>query len=291
MRHLFIFPLILCCSGVKATGSDAVLQRLEELSQRVDHLESREKLHLQKINDLESRDQLQQATIDKLEREVQEQRQLIESMDEIQQATIIELEAQRQLMESMGETLESNGINKTSSASKTPNPDHNAKMSRSMSSIKERSAMGIRQAEFESPVAFYAHLGNHHFEHAGVNQIIIYDSIVTNVGNGYNDSLGAFTAPVDGIYVFSSTMVALQHRNAHSSFFKNSDRINTMFASGVESQYDTSSSTIVLQLSKGDVITVRNGDADTSIHGYDHSSFSGFLLTGLNNNQNVIIGK
>ncbi|KAL4233846.1 hypothetical protein ACF0H5_008522 [Mactra antiquata] len=285
MQRLFIFPLIFCCFRVNAADND-VLQKLEALSQRVDQLESREKVHLQKINDLETRDQLQQATINKLEREVLEQRQLIESMEETQQAAIIELETQRQVIESMVATVKSASINKSSADATNAEADHNVKLS----SMNKRSVMGIRQAEVESPVAFFATIGNHHLEHAGVNQVIVYDNIVTNVGNGYNKLIGVFTAPVDGIYVFSSTMVAHVHQNAHSSFYKNNDRLNIMFASGVESAFDTSSATIVLQLSKGDLITVRNGDADTSIHGFDHSSFSGFLLTNLINH-NTIIGK
>ncbi|KAL4226311.1 Complement C1q-like protein 3 [Mactra antiquata] len=261
--------------------NNAVLKRLEAteelvktLSHRVDHLESLEKLHLLKINDLEARDQIQQATIDKLEKEVQKQRQLMETMEETQQASIIELETQRQVMESIGENLNnSNGI-KSIDGSKLSNPHISTRKSHSISTVKERSTVGIRQAEFEAPIAFYAHIGSHHV----VNQIIIYDNVVTNVGNGYNGSLGAFTAPVEGIYVFSSTLVAHGHQNIHTSFYRNSNRISSMFASGVESNTDTSSATIVLQLSKGDVVTVRSNDADVSINGYTYSSFTGFLF-------------
>ncbi|KAL4226160.1 hypothetical protein ACF0H5_014146 [Mactra antiquata] len=307
---------------VKTTKFDqnGLLQRLEAteelvklLSHRVDQMESREKLHLQKINNLEQRDQLQQTTIYKLEKEVQEQRQLFESLEEIQQATIIQLETQkRQLIETMELTKQASSTEeKRQHMFKEPREDNysqsdnnntlkyfNARIKsgnrdnhfQSLTSANERSVEKTRQAEFETPFAFYATIGNTPFEHGGAGQVIVYDNIITNAGNGYNGHLGTFTAQVEGIYVFSTTMVALGHVDAHASFYKNSDKINIMFVSGVEADYDTSSSTVVLELQKGDVVTVRNVNNDRSFAGKGHSSFSGFLLSSYNNNP-VIVGK
>ncbi|KAL4226237.1 Complement C1q-like protein 3 [Mactra antiquata] len=212
-------------------------------------------------------------------------------MEETQQATTFELVKQRQVMKSMGESLNRTSFDKTRDISKWSNANLNNGETHSRSTDKERSVIGIRQAEIEAPIAFYAHLGRNNLEHAGIGQIVIYDSVVTNVGNGYSGSSGAFTAQVDGIYVFSSTLVALLHNNVRTSIFKNSDLINYMFAGGVESLLNSSSNTIVLQLNKGDVITVRIADGNSSMQGYESSSFSGFLLSRLSNNQNVIVGK
>lgn len=153
--------------------------------------------------------------------------------------------------------------------------------------FSERSVQRIRQAEIESPVAFWALLGNH-FEHAGIKQIFVFEQVVTNVGNGYNNSVGMFTAPVEGIYVFSTTLVSFHHINAHASFYRNADSLNIMFVSGGEAGYDTTSATITLHLQKGDIITVRNGDVNVSYYGYKHCSFSGFLLTDLTNAQTIV---
>lgn len=41
----------------------------------------------------------------------------------------------------------------------------------------------------------------------GTHHTIIYDNKVTNIGNEYNILSGIFTAPVDGVYVFSLTIL------------------------------------------------------------------------------------
>ncbi|CAG2236289.1 C1QL [Mytilus edulis] len=54
-------------------------------------------------------------------------------------------------------------------------------------------------------VAFHARLSKP--ETPAKHHTIIFDLINTNSGNGYNKFSGVFTAPVDGIYVFSYTIV------------------------------------------------------------------------------------
>ncbi|XP_060588636.1 complement C1q-like protein 2 [Ruditapes philippinarum] len=52
-----------------------------------------------------------------------------------------------------------------------------------------------------SKVAFYTQLSKD-ANRVGDHQTIVFDTVTTNVGNGYNPVDGIFTAPVDGIYVF-----------------------------------------------------------------------------------------
>ena len=47
----------------------------------------------------------------------------------------------------------------------------------------------IRRAENEMDVAFFATLTNHQ-THVGVDQSIMFDNVVTNIGNGYHNHLG-----------------------------------------------------------------------------------------------------
>ena len=131
---------------------------------------------------------------------------------------------------------------------------------------------------------------NKHSEHAGMHQNFVFDTVVTNVGNGYNSHLGSFVAPVSGTYVFSTTLVSFYHINSHAQFVKNGQAVTTLFVSGVESGHDTASQTIVLQLQKGDDVTVQNLDTDTSFLGSSYSIFSGFLLFN-DYSSSVIVGK
>ncbi|XP_045175972.2 complement C1q-like protein 2 [Mercenaria mercenaria] len=152
-----------------------------------------------------------------------------------------------------------------------------------------RSKNRIRRAENETPVAFFAKMGSH-LDHAGIHQTFIFEIVVTNVGNAYNNHLGVFVAPVAGTYVFSTTLVSSYHVNAHAQFVKNGKAITTMFVSGGESGHDTTSQTIVLQLQKGDDVSVQNLDSDKSFYGSSHSTFSGFLLQE-DYTSSVVVGK
>ena len=52
------------------------------------------------------------------------------------------------------------------------------------------------------PVAFYAYL-SHSEPNPSLNHALIFDSVKTNVGGGYNEYSGMFTAPSSGVYVFT----------------------------------------------------------------------------------------
>lgn len=119
---------------------------------------------------------------------------------------------------------------------------------------------------------------DNHLEHAGVHQTFVFETVVTNIGNGYKERLGVFVAPVSGMYVFTTTLVSFYHVSAHASFIKNGQAVTVMFVSGGEAGYDTTSQTIVLMLQQGDEISVQNGDPDKSFYGGSHSTFAGFLL-------------
>jgi hypothetical protein len=135
----------------------------------------------------------------------------------------------------------------------------------------------IRRAENETPVAFFARMDKH-LEHAGIHQNIIFETAVTNVGNGYHSHVGTFIAPVSGTYVFSATLLSFYHVSGHVQFVKNGQAVTNMYVSGSEAGYDTTSQTIVLQLQKGDDVTVQNLDSDKSFLGIGYGTFTGFLL-------------
>jgi hypothetical protein len=135
----------------------------------------------------------------------------------------------------------------------------------------------IRRVENEQNVAFFDTLSNK-LQHAGVGQTFVFDRVVTNIANGYNNFNGNFIAPVSGTYIFSVTLISLYHISAHAQFVKNGSPVSYVYVSGSEAGYDTTSQTIVLELRKGDDIFIQNNDADKSYHGAHYSTFSGFLL-------------
>jgi len=47
---------------------------------------------------------------------------------------------------------------------------------------------------------------------------IVFDSVVTNVGNAYDEDTGRFTAPVNGTYQFNVIIAAQGRQKARSVF-------------------------------------------------------------------------
>ncbi|XP_063438552.1 complement C1q tumor necrosis factor-related protein 3-like [Mytilus trossulus] len=126
-------------------------------------------------------------------------------------------------------------------------------------------------------VAFHARLTP--YITLGSRQTVIFDQVITNIGQAYNQHSGHFTAPFDGIYFFACTF--LRPHNAtvlHLQMVKNSNEISRGHAaSGGGSQ--TGAMNAVVYLHKGDVVKVRHfpGLGPQIIHG-DWSFFTGYRI-------------
>jgi len=134
----------------------------------------------------------------------------------------------------------------------------------------------IRQAMAEIPVEFLATLSSD-LRHAGANQPIVFDRVVTNVGTAYKPHVGVFTAPVSGIYVFSVSLLNYFGHTTGYQFRKNNDFISSIYLHAPDaSHYKLTSQTVVLQLTKGDDVTLRNAYSDESLYGANYCTFAGF---------------
>ncbi|XP_052778000.1 complement C1q subcomponent subunit B-like [Mya arenaria] len=145
-----------------------------------------------------------------------------------------------------------------------------------------------RQALAEgTEVAFFAEVGAS-VEHLGQNQPIVFDKVITNIDStnsvgGYSPTSGIFTAPVDGLYLFSSTIMGLQDHSLHAVLYKDNTAVATLFVHGSSGHdWDSSSATVVLSLLKGETMSVKHTDAgDHAVAGMflgGQSLFSGFLI-------------
>uniref|UniRef100_A0A673AUQ9 C1q domain-containing protein n=1 Tax=Sphaeramia orbicularis TaxID=375764 RepID=A0A673AUQ9_9TELE len=98
-----------------------------------------------------------------------------------------------------------------------------------------------------------------------------YNSILTNIGNGYNSILGNFIAPVKRVYYFRFTAFHLE--KGHTLVMHNAEPVNT-------GGHSYLSNAVTLQLNVGDLVYMHlppsyslwdNGSSD-------RNTFSGFLL-------------
>ncbi|XP_066538155.1 cerebellin-1-like [Hoplias malabaricus] len=112
----------------------------------------------------------------------------------------------------------------------------------------------------------------------GVTSPLIYKSVHTNIGNGYNSDTGVFTAPLKGVYYFRFFAHSHGGTKMAVSLYKN----NTMQCSVYDHMPVTNGNAgngVVLSLDQGDRIVTKLWE-DSWVHDNpEHfTTFGGFLL-------------
>lgn len=131
-------------------------------------------------------------------------------------------------------------------------------------------------------VAFHATLaGGNAIRHLHINQTVIFDDVLLNLGGAYHAQHGLFVANVPGVYIFSVSIMALAGGSDSTMVFimKNGKEIAAAIADGRGSPHDQGSTTVVLQLVSGDEVwvSVQRHD-DTAIWTDSLDSFMGCLI-------------
>lgn len=105
--------------------------------------------------------------------------------------------------------------------------------------------------------------------------VVKFQTVITNYGNAFDVTSGIFTAPVDGMYLFSASMYnVFAGQKLDTDIVKNGAKEVNMYCSPAI-QYSACSATVVLRLATGDRIWI----SDASGQMVDHdSSFMGVLL-------------
>lgn len=109
-----------------------------------------------------------------------------------------------------------------------------------------------------------------------------YDHVVTNWGGAYDQPTGIFSAPYDGLYSISFTLMGHPSNNVRLELVKNGRGISNV--STLKNFYLQSSETLHLILNKGDKIWMRNySPTETAIlHDWKvYNVFSGILIRDL----------
>lgn len=108
---------------------------------------------------------------------------------------------------------------------------------------------------------------------------LVFPTVITNEGNGYNSHTGIFTAPTAGMYVFFVNVQSYDSYHIYTYIVLNgTQKVRTMADGGRYGYYETGANLVVLTLLKGDTVWVKHSLG----HGYFSSgpitTFSGFLL-------------
>ena len=117
-----------------------------------------------------------------------------------------------------------------------------------------------------------------------IDHTIKFDTIMTNIGSHYNRHSGMFTAPEQGVYVFSWNLYCHSGGYIFSQLVVNSNVVGAMFttAQGADN-IRTTTGNMVVQVNAGDVVYVRTHPTQShSGNLYSHpdwrSSFSGWKV-------------
>ncbi|XP_071167884.1 cerebellin-2-like [Mytilus edulis] len=108
--------------------------------------------------------------------------------------------------------------------------------------------------------------------------VVKFDSILTNIGNGYNANSGVFTAPRKGTYQFAVSFVS-GHRNnewLELTLAKNNNRLVRGHAA--LDPFASGSLQATLALEKGDRISIIQPRPSGHVLGENYSMFSGHLI-------------
>lgn len=111
---------------------------------------------------------------------------------------------------------------------------------------------------------------------------IIFDRVVTNVGLRYNTTVGTFTAPVKGLYVFSCPFL-VNHGYVNAQLVKNGHEVGRGYGAK-DTREGSGFINLILNLAKDDWVCVKVIPAWSTglLRGDLYSSFSGFLVGKVN---------
>ena len=125
---------------------------------------------------------------------------------------------------------------------------------------------------------FVAALKKHPFILKGIDDVVKFDDVKVNRGQGYDPSTGVFTAPRKGLYHFSCVIMAHGNQEVQYQLNKNDAR----YLLGYSNKSGSATSTIsdVVEMKKGDRVFIKHRWTSNSqeISGLNHSTFSGYFM-------------
>ncbi|XP_048736468.2 uncharacterized protein LOC125651758 [Ostrea edulis] len=156
--------------------------------------------------------------------------------------------------------------------------------SKQLNTITESDVKRIRHTRISpEPVAFYAYMSNNE-PSPSVHHSLIFDVAKTNLGGGYNEYSGMFTAPSSGAYVFTWTIYTGNHGATKFAIYVNHDVVDSTFGETDDDlgDYDSDSGSIVVSLNVRDNVYIRSAITCTtqviSNSVYARTSFAGWKL-------------
>ncbi|XP_004855113.1 caprin-2 isoform X3 [Heterocephalus glaber] len=113
----------------------------------------------------------------------------------------------------------------------------------------------------------------------GLDQPIVFDLLLNNLGETFDLHVGRFSCPVNGTYVFIFHMLKLAvNVPLYVNLMKNEEVLVSAYANDGAPDHETASNHAVLQLFQGDQIWLRLHRGAIYGSSWKYSTFSGYLL-------------
>ena len=132
----------------------------------------------------------------------------------------------------------------------------------------------------DAAIGFSASMVGGNVEFFEEGQILPFDLVLTNVGGHFSEDVSSFICPVDGLYLFSVSVVTSYGTDAYAyvGIFTDSDFLAYVYAqnTGDNENYSAASSTIVVECFVGSRVWVET-IGDSYFHAV-FNMFSGSLL-------------
>ncbi|XP_062592276.1 cerebellin-3-like [Saccostrea cucullata] len=175
-------------------------------------------------------------------------------------------------------------LNKSSTYAATNLHSQNGSPIASYQDSKKEEQDISRKRQISGVVAFYAYLSSTE-PSPSVHHTIIFDYVKTNTGEAYNRHNGMFTAPADGVYVFSWSTYSQQHGAIYTEMVVNSAVIGSALSdSNSVNIVAAATGNVVVEISRNDVVYIRtnsvnHGAGDILSFARYRTSFTGWKLS------------
>ncbi|XP_030018732.1 cerebellin 11 [Sphaeramia orbicularis] len=146
--------------------------------------------------------------------------------------------------------------------------------------LKQRTGSAAPQVAFSVSLANTGEI----YEGPCIDKTLIFKRVFSNIGNGYDENTGVFTAPVKGVYYFTFSTYGYNTHTTGAILRKNNSYVISTYEEASVDGSDSNSNAVVLPLVAGDKVHVElwdNGRVYDNLNG--HTTFSGFLLFSTNN--------
>ena len=144
------------------------------------------------------------------------------------------------------------------------------------------SPVPTQNAQIGSKIAFFAYL-THGEQNPSKHFTFIFDHVVTNTGNGYNQHTGAFTSPVSGTFAFLWNM-RVYKGDTITELVINSEPVTVLQVQTTSyTPLNTNCGFAIMHVNVNDVVFVRKhpthlGVGDILSDKYGRTSFAGWQL-------------